>query len=174
MIGDKTVVAIIPARGNSKGLPGKNIRMLCGKPLIAWSIEVALQSSFVDTVITSTDSQAIADIAKQAGATVPFLRPARLATDEAATIDVVDHVLESCRATTGEPFDYVVLLEPTSPLREGDDVDVMLRKLHDHAASFDSIVSVGEVGEHPSIMKRLVGDSMEPFCAELQKPGRRQ
>jgi CMP-N,N'-diacetyllegionaminic acid synthase len=174
MISDKKVIAIIPARGSSKGLPGKNIKVLCGKPLIVWTIEMALKSKFIDKLVVSTDSQQIADIAMEAGASAPFLRPAELANDKAPTIDVIDHTLDYFSSKKAQIFDYVVLLEPTSPLRENDDIDNMLLKLHEGAESFDSIVSVGEVGEHPSIMKKLSGEKIEPFCPELQMNTRRQ
>lgn len=174
MIGDKKVIAVIPARGGSKGLPGKNIRPLCGKPLIVWSIETALKSRFIDEVAVSTDSQEIADIARKAGASVPFLRPAELATDNAPTIDAVEHVLNYFDTEKAQSFDYVVLLEPTSPLREDDDIDNMLLKLHEGVELFDSIVSLGEVGEHPAILKKLSGETIEPFCPELQMTTRRQ
>jgi CMP-N-acetylneuraminic acid synthetase len=174
MIGDRKVIAIVPARGGSKGLAGKNIRPLCGKPLIVWTIRTALKSRFVDELAVSTDSPQIADIARSAGARVPFLRPAELATDSSPTIEAVEHALAHYRAKEGRTFDYVVLLEPTSPLREDDDIDNMLSRLHAHADSFDSIVSLGEVGEHPSIMKRLAGEAIEPFCPELQMTTRRQ
>ena len=174
MIHGKKIIAIIPARGGSKGLPGKNIKALCGKPLITWTIQVALKSRFIDELVVSTDSPQIADIARAAGAAAPFLRPAKLATDETPTLDVVDHVLNYFSANKTQAFDYVVLLEPTSPLREDDDIDNMLLKLHERTESFDAIVSVGEVSEHPSIMKKLLGDTIEPFCSELQMTTRRQ
>jgi len=174
MISDTKVIAIIPARGGSKGVPEKNIKLLCGKPLIVWSIEKALKSKFIDRVVVSTDDDEIAAISLQAGASVPFRRPAELASDAAPTMAAIDHALEFFRATRGEEFDYVVLLEPTSPLRDDDDIDRMLQKLHDNADDFDSIISVGEVAEHPSIVKRLVGDSLAPFCPELQRTTRRQ
>ncbi|MDA2929386.1 acylneuraminate cytidylyltransferase family protein [Acidobacteria bacterium AH-259-O06] len=174
MITDKKVIAIIPARGGSKGLPGKNIRALCGKPLIFWTVQVALKSRLIDELVVSTDDQQIADIARLAGASVPFLRPTEIATDKTPTIDVIDHALDYFSSRKAQTFDYVVWLEPTSPLREDDDIDNMLRKLHASAESFDSIVSVGEVGEHPSIMKKLVGEKIEPFCPELQMTTRRQ
>ncbi|HIC05032.1 MAG TPA: acylneuraminate cytidylyltransferase family protein, partial [Candidatus Marinimicrobia bacterium] len=88
MIDGKTVLGLIPARGGSKGLPGKNIVELCGKPLIAWSIETALQAGCIDELAVSTDSEEIAKIAEQSGAVVPFLRPAALATDTSPSIDV--------------------------------------------------------------------------------------
>ena len=174
MISNKRVIAIIPARGGSKGLPGKNIRPLCGKPLIAWSIERALQSHYVDAVVVTTDSHEIADVALRYGAEVPFLRPAHLASDTASSVDTVLHALNHYRDTLGKTFDYVVLLEPTSPLREVGDIDSMLDKLLAHADDFDAIVSVGEVHEHPSIMKRLEGNTMQPFYANLAMTSRRQ
>ena len=174
MIHGKKVIAIIPARAGSKGLPEKNIKALCGKPLITWTIHVALKSRFIDALVVSTDSPQIADIARAAGAATPFLRPAKLATDKTPTLDVVDHVLNYFNTTKTQAFDYVVLLEPTSPLREDDDIDNMLLKLHEKAESFDAIISVGEVSEHPSIMKKLSEDAIEQFCSGLQMTTRRQ
>ena len=161
MINGKTVIAVIPARGGSKGLPRKNVLPLCGKPLIAWTIEKAVKSDHLDLVLVSTDSPEIAEVAKRHRATVPFLRPAELATDKASSYDVIRHALDYCRTAQGRDFDYVVLLEPTSPLREDDDVDRMLETLDEREDEFDAIVSVGEVTLHPSIMKRRVGDGLE-------------
>jgi CMP-N,N'-diacetyllegionaminic acid synthase len=174
MINGKPVIAIIPARGGSKGLPGKNIRDLCGKPLIAWTIEKAKKSKYLDVILVTTDSQEIAGIAKKYGADVPFLRPSDLAGDRVPTYDVIFHGLTYYREAQGREFEYTVLLEPTSPLREDEDVDRMLETLDQRAEIFDAIVSVGEVSEHPSIMKRLVGDRMEPYCSELTQTARRQ
>jgi CMP-N-acetylneuraminic acid synthetase len=174
MINGKSAIAIIPARSGSKGLPGKNIKELCGKPLVGWTIQKAKKADHLDVVLVTTDNQGIADIANQYGAAVPFLRPADLATDQATTMDVVRHVLNYYRITEGREFDYTVLLEPTSPLREDDDIDRMLAMLDAKADEFDAIVSVGAVTEHPSIMKRLSGDKMEPFCPELAQTTRRQ
>ena len=174
MINNQRVIAIIPARGGSKGLPGKNTRMVCGKPLIAWSIEKAKKSSYLDVILVSTDSPEIADVARRHGAAVPFMRPAELATDHASTHDVIEHALAQCRTADSGEFLYTVLLEPTSPLREDDDVDRMLETLNARAEEFDAIVSVGQVTEHPSIMKRLVGEGIEPFCPELVQTTRRQ
>jgi len=174
MLNGKRVMAIIPARGGSKGLPGKNVRELAGKPLVVWSIEKALKSEYVDVAVVSTDSPAIAAIAAQAGAAVPFIRPAHLATDEASTFDVVCHALEYYRDVFGIQFEYTVLMEPTSPLREDDDIDRMLANLDDHSDQFDSTVSLGEIGEHPSIVKRVVSDAIEPFCLNVPQTNRRQ
>lgn len=174
MINGKRVLALIPARGGSKGLPRKNIRPMCGKPLIAWSIEKAKLSKYLDMVLVTTDSQEIADIARQYGAYVPFLRPPELATDRSTTYDAVRHALAYLETNEEKIFDYIVLLEPTSPLREDDDVDQMLEHLIDMSSDFDSIVSVGEVAEHPSIVRRVRGARLEPFCPELEQTTRRQ
>lgn len=174
MIDSKKILALIPARGGSKGLPRKNILPICGKPLITWSIEKGLKSKLVDTLLVSTDSNEIADVAVAAGAYVPFLRPPELATDRASTYDAIRHALTFLEENEGKTFDYVVLLEPTSPLREDDDIDRMLEQLIANAAKFDSIISVGEVDEHPSIVRRLTGAHLEPFCPDLQQTTRRQ
>jgi CMP-N-acetylneuraminic acid synthetase len=174
MIDRKSIMAVIPARGGSKGLPGKNIRPLCGKPLIAWSIENAQRSRYLDEVLVSTDDPKIADVARRYGAAVPFLRPEELASDAAKTFDAVRHALDFYREKLDRQFDLVVLLEPTSPLREDDDVDLMLEKLLRHWEQFDSIVSVGVVHEHPAIMKRLSGDQIEPFHLATGEATRRQ
>jgi CMP-N,N'-diacetyllegionaminic acid synthase len=174
MINDKTVLAIIPARGGSKGLPGKNIRPICGKPLIAWSIEQSLSSICIDRTIVSTDSADIANVARKYGADVPFIRPDDLATDQASTMEVVDHAIQYLKNNDEVEYDYIVLIEPTSPLREKDDLDSMLHQLEKHSSDFDSIISIGEVTEHPSIMKRKVDFRLEPFCSELVMEARRQ
>lgn len=173
MFQEKSVLAIIPARGGSKGLPGKNIKELCGKPLIAWTIEKALKSRHLDEVMFSTDSEEIAKVAAEHGANVPFLRPLELATDTASSVDVVNHALDYYQKL-GRTFDYFVLLEPTSPLREETDIDLMLEKLILQSEEYDSIISLGEVHEHPSIMKKIEEKSFSPFCSELEMKSRRQ
>lgn len=174
MIGGRTVIGIIPARGGSKGLPGKNTLPMCGKPLIAWTIEKALKSKYLDLVLVSTDSDEIARISRGYGASVPFLRPAELATDESTTYAAIRHALEFLSRKDGRTFDLTVLLEPTSPLREDDDVDRMLEILEARASNFDSIISVGIADSHPSICKRLVGSQLESFCPNLPVNSRRQ
>lgn len=109
-------LAIIPARGGSKGLPGKNIRPLAGKPLIAWSIEQALACPAIDTTLVSTDDEGIAEVARQHGAAVPFMRPDELAQDSSPTEPVMLHALD-WYAAQGKTFDAIILLQPTSPLR---------------------------------------------------------
>lgn len=174
MINGKTILAIITARGGSKGLPGKNIKSLCGKPLITWSIEAGLASKYVDEVMVSTDSEEIADVARHAGASIPYIRPAELATDTATSIDVLKHALTFYENTYNRYYDYIVLLEPTSPLREENDIDNMLDKIIDLEKEFDAIVSIGEVHEHPSIMKKIVNKEIREYCDELVVTSRRQ
>ncbi len=175
MYKNKTFLAIIPARGGSKGLPSKNIKELCAKPLIAWSIEAGLQSKYLDEVVVSTDYQDIADIAKQYEASVPFLRPDYLASDTATSFDAVKHTIEYYKNELNREFDYIILLEPTSPLREEDDIDNMIEKIIKSEDKFDSIVSMGEVHEHPSIMKKIVNkDYLNNYCEELELKLRRQ
>lgn len=174
MINGKSIIAIIPARGGSKELPGKNIKELCGKPLIAWSIEAGLGSKYIDEVMVTTDSKEIAHIAREFGASVPFIRPTELASDTATSFDAIKHTINFYENDLHKIFDYIVLLEPTSPLREKGDIDGMLDKIIAMEERFDAIVSLGEVHEHPSIMKKLMGDKIEPYCMELAMATRRQ
>ena len=129
MYKNKTFLAIIPARGGSKGLVGKNIKELCAKPLIAWSIESGLKSKYIDEVVVSTDYEEIANIAKEHGANVPFLRPTYLANDTSTSFDAIKHTIEFYKDELNQEFDYIVLLEPTSPLREFEDIDSAIEKL---------------------------------------------
>jgi CMP-N,N'-diacetyllegionaminic acid synthase len=175
MYKNNTFLAIIPARGGSKGLPGKNVKHLCGKPLIAWSIQSGLDSSYLDKVVVSTDYKNIANISKEYGAEVPFLRPDYLATDTATTFDVVKHVIEYYQNKENTSYDFVVLLEPTSPLRNTDDIDKMIEKSVKERCDIDSVVSIGEVHEHPSIMKKIVEKKyLENYCQNMKMKYRRQ
>jgi len=117
MIKNSTVLAIIPARSGSKGLPNKNIMMCAGKPLIQWTIESALEVDYFDNVIVTTDSLDIAILVETCGAKVPFIRPSEISQDSSSIIDVIDHALKNYLDCNGNSFDYVVLLQPTSPLR---------------------------------------------------------
>ncbi len=155
MIGDRRVLCLIPARGGSKGLPGKNLLKLGGVPLVAWPIRAALESTFVDRVVCSTDDLEIAEAARAAGAEVPFMRPASLATDHSGTVDVISHAIDHL-ADGGDQFDYVSILEPTSPLTEGSDVDTALELLETSEAFADAVVGVGSCGAiHPDICVAL-------------------
>ncbi|MFA5089593.1 MAG: acylneuraminate cytidylyltransferase family protein [Candidatus Omnitrophota bacterium] len=155
MYKEKRILALIPARGGSKGLPRKNTRLLRGKPLIYWTIRQALSSKYLDQVIVSTDDNEIAMIAERYGASVPFLRPKRLATDKAKTIDVIFHALNYFQEINIK-FDYLALLEPTSPLRKTDDIDKAVQALIDRESNFDSLVSLGKIAlEHPVLAKKI-------------------
>ncbi len=175
MINGKSVIGIVPARAGSKGLPRKNIAPLCGKPLIAWSIEAGLRSQYIDLVIVSTDSNKIAGIAAEYGASVPFIRPAELATDETPTIDVVIHALEYLNNQRKQRFDYTVLLEPTSPQRDEADIDRAIKQLVDNVGA-SSLVGISRTeAQNPAF---LVGLSENNFLLGLDqseiKPVRRQ
>jgi CMP-N-acetylneuraminic acid synthetase len=174
MFGKKRILAVIPARGGSKGLPRKNILPICGKPLISWTIERANSSKYLDRVIVSTDCKEIAKVALEAGGEVPFIRPTDLSTDYSPTIDVIQHAVSQIKAEQKGVYDYVFLLEPTSPLRESDDIDNMIEIIIKKRSCFDSIVSIGEVDEHPSIIKKISGEKIESFCKEIPMKTRRQ
>ena len=156
------ILGLICARGGSKGIPGKNIKEFGGKPMIAHAIEVAKQSSYIQDIVVSTDDQQIADIAKEYGAEVPFLRPDHLASDKALQIDAICHVLEELKKQ-GRAYDALVLLQPTSPLRAFEDVDGAIKLFVDKAA--DSVVTVTNANSHhPMILYRKEGDhSLDPF-----------
>jgi len=171
----RRILGLIPARGGSKGLPGKNIRPLLGKPLIAWTIEQARRSSLLDEVVVSTDSRAIARVSKASGASVPFLRPKHLATDMCPIIETMLHLLDS-REIAPMGFEYVALLEPTSPLRKPGDIDSAIRTLIGKGAKADSLVSVGEIAlEHPAYAKKIDADRLlHPYCGGLLGTSLRQ
>jgi CMP-N,N'-diacetyllegionaminic acid synthase len=143
-----TLLALIPARGGSKGIPRKNIRSFCGKPLLQWTIDVALSAPSVDRIVVSTEDPEIAEVALSVGAEVPFLRPAELAADYSPGIAPVLHALEQLPMVSD-----VLLLQPTSPLRLVDDVEAilaLLRQTRQHSA-----VSVTPSSKHPSLMYGL-------------------
>lgn len=154
-------LGVIPARGGSKGVPRKNIRELGGKPLIAWTIEAALESR-LDRVVVSSDDDEIVAIARQYGDLAPFVRPAELATDSARTLPVVQHAVACMEREHGE-VDSIVLLQPTTPLRTAGDIDNGLARMRETGC--DAVVSVVEVGGyHPFRMKRIIaGDRLINF-----------
>jgi len=149
MIDNKRILAVITARGGSKGLKGKNIMPFAGKPLIAWPIAAAQASQYVDEIIVSTDDHAIAEVAREYNANVPFIRPAYLASDHASSFDVVAHCLDYYTQRQ-QNFDYVLLLEPTSPFTTGNDIDKAIERLvSEHSASAIVGICKNEDG-HPS------------------------
>jgi N-acylneuraminate cytidylyltransferase len=149
VIRGKTILAVITARGGSKGLPKKNIRLIAGKPLIAWSIEEAKKSRYIDRLILSSEDPEIIAVAKRWGCEVPFVRPVELAADNTPGIDPILHALDAIP----EKFNYVVLLQPTSPFRLAEDIDGCIEIcLERHAFA---CVSVTEPGKSPYWMYNL-------------------
>ena len=163
-----SLLALIPARGGSKGIPRKNILPFCGKPLMQWSIDVALAAQSVDRVVVSTEDPEISAIAKSCGAEVPFLRPKALASYTAPGIDPVLHVLGELPEVSD-----VLLLQPTSPLRRLEDVMNILDLYFN--GSFNSIVSVTPSSKHPAWMFSLSSDQLlQPLSSQLASTSRRQ
>ncbi|MGL6115434.1 MAG: cytidylyltransferase domain-containing protein [Cetobacterium sp.] len=152
MYKNKKILAIIPARGGSKGVPKKNIIEICGKPLIAYSIHCGLDSKYIDKVFVSTDDREIARVAKSFGGEVPFLRPEELAQDGSKTIDSLVYTVNKLKEL-GETYDYLVLLQPTVPLRKTFHVDEAIEKLLE--SDFYDLVSVSEVHDHPILMRKI-------------------
>ncbi len=168
MINNKKVLAIIPARGGSKGVPRKNIRLLAEKPLIFWTIEEAKKSKYIDRLILSSEDEEIIEVAESYGCEVPFRRPRNLALDTTHGIEPTLHVLEQIPG-----YDYVVVLQPTSPLRISDDIDKCIEKLNECEGV--SCVSVTEPPHSPYWMYLLVKDEqMQPLIPEYAMIPRRQ
>lgn len=137
----KSFLALIPARSGSKGVPDKNIRQLCGKPLMAYAIEAALATGVMDAVVVSTDSERYAEVARQHGAQVPFLRPAELSGDTSLASAYIVHAIETLRST-GRVYDYFALLQPTTPLRTAAHIMQGVRMAADEG--LDSVVAFSE------------------------------
>lgn len=159
---------VIGARGGSKGVAGKNIRPLLGKPLIAWSIEQALACPEIDRVVISTDSPAIAEVARACGAEVPFMRPAELASDTAGKWEVWQHALQACEAHYGEAIDLFVDLDCTSPLRDVEDISRAIAQFR--SSDVDAVFSVCEARKNPYFNMLEVDDGYLRICKALPKP----
>ncbi len=157
------ILGIIPARRGSKGVPRKNIRLIANRPLIAYTIEAARGSKLLTHFVTSTDDTEIAAIAGELGSLV-LMRPPELAADDTPMLTVVDHALRILEPKMGR-YGYVVVLQPTTPLRTASDIDAALNLLIESGA--DSVVSVYEVGDHhPARMYRLVDGRLVPYASE--------
>ncbi|WP_289023767.1 acylneuraminate cytidylyltransferase family protein [Desulfobacter postgatei] len=160
------ILAVIPARGGSKGVPRKNIKRLAGKPLLAWTVETALSLDCLDRVILSTDDEEIAGIGKRYGADVPFLRPAEIAADDTTDMPVYEHALNWLEQHDGFIPDIVVWLRPTVPLRSAGDIenslDLLIKKRPDW------VRSVCEAEHHPYWMYKLNDTRMEPFVEGIR------
>ena len=162
------LLGVIPARGGSKGIFRKNIKYFCEKPLIAWTIEAALQSNCIDRLIVSTDDEEIASIAVGLGAEVPFLRPESLATDATPGIIPALHALEKL-----PDYEWLMLLQPTSPFRSHQDIDLIWEFCFAQQAA--SVVSICEVQKHPYWMYQMDDDQrLTSFISDAPVVTRRQ
>lgn len=167
------VLAIVPARGGSKGVPDKNVRLLCGRPLLEYTARAARESGVIDRAILSTDSGEIAVIGRAAGLEVPFLRPASLATDDAPMLPVVQHAIAALDAD-GWRAEVIVLLQPTSPLRRPERIREAVTTLRETNA--DSVVTVVEVPRHlsPDYVMKIDNGVLKPFLPNGARVVRRQ
>jgi CMP-N-acetylneuraminic acid synthetase len=168
------ILAVIPARGGSKGVPRKNIRAICGKSIIAYTIETSLAlRHLIWRTIVSTDDPEIAAIARKHGAEVPFNRPDDLAGDKVPTLPVLQHAVGFVEQQAGLTLDWILLLQPTSPLRQKQDIEAALNLARDGGC--DSVISVVNVfAEHPVFMKRIEDNRLLPFSIEEKEGTRRQ
>lgn len=158
----KRILGVITARGGSKSIPKKNIKKLAGESLIAYTIKAAKASQYLDYFLVSTDSPEIARVSKKYGVPVPFMRPAELATDTAKSIPVVIHTLDWLKINHKQEYDYVMILQPTSPFRTAGDIDECIKKAVDKKA--DSVMSMVKLSDFSiSKLKKLKGDLILPL-----------
>lgn len=168
------MLAVIPARGGSKGIPGKNLHALAGRPLLEWTCAAARASRRVTRTVLTTDDEAIAEAGRACGADVPFLRPGSLAGDDTPMLDTLRHALDELGAREGYAPDVVVLLQPTSPLRTAEHIDAAVEELLVTGA--DSVVTVVEVPHqfNPVSVLRVEHGRLVPFASAEARPTRRQ
>jgi CMP-N,N'-diacetyllegionaminic acid synthase len=161
----KKILGVITARGGSKGIQGKNIKLLAGKPLIAYTIEAAKASKYLTRFIVSSDDPKIIEVSKKYGADVPFVRPLELARDQSTSIEVVQHGLNWLKENQNESYEYLMILQPTSPLRTTQDIDECIKKIIDTDA--DSIMSMKELTDFSvKKIKRIEDDLILPWMEE--------
>lgn len=171
MFNNNKILALIPARARSKSIPHKNIKLIGNKPLIAYTIEEVLKSKYVDRVILSTDNRKIADIALNYGAEVPFLRPNEIAQDTSTSLSVILHTINYLKENENYIPDIIVFLQPTSPFRTVNYIDIGIEKI-EHC---DAVVGITEVTQHPYFMfKKIKNDIIIPFLDLKNRPLRRQ
>jgi len=167
MYKNKKILALITARGGSKVIPNKNIKILGNKPLLAWTIDEAKKSQYIDRLILSSDSENIINIANKYGCEAPFVRPKELAEDTSSSIDVILHAVK----TINEEFDYLMLLQPTSPFREVVDIDKVIEQTID--SNVELMISISRVKKHPSYLYKIENDKLIPYI-DVNKQLRRQ
>lgn len=167
------ILGVITARGGSKGIPKKNVKLLGGRPLISYTIAAAKKSKFLSELIVSTDDEEIAKVARQWGGEVPFMRPKELAGDTVPHVPVVKHAIEFMERKSESTYDYVVIFQPTSPFRTVSDIDETIKKALENKA--DSAVSLVEVDSpNPIKFKKLEGNRVLPYFYEEPERSRRQ
>jgi N-acylneuraminate cytidylyltransferase/CMP-N,N'-diacetyllegionaminic acid synthase len=173
MISNKKILGIVLARAGSKGLPGKNSRLLAGKPLVQYAIEAGMSSRYIDDVVISSDCDVCIQIAVSLGAKAPFKRPKHLAADTTLSSDVITHVIDYLQAE-GNQYDMFVLLEPTSPLRDAEDIDRSLEAMI--TGEYSSLVSVCQAeDQHPCFMFEIQNSSkLVTWSGDKFVPLRRQ
>ena len=169
----KNYLLIIPARAGSKTLKNKNLINFCGKPLIYWSIKIALRAKIFDEVMVSTDSNKIKNYALKFGAKTPFLRPKNISLDTTPMYKVIEHAIKFYKKKN-IIFKNIVLLEPTSPIRELKDIRKAINKFNKNTSRINSLISVGEVNEHPSISFVIKKNRLRNFIKKEKKIYRRQ
>ncbi len=167
------MLGLIIARGGSKGVPRKNMRLVAGQPLICWTFAAARRSALLTRIMLSTDAAEIADCARRSGVEVPFMRPAELAQDTTTTIDVTLHALQWLRQHENYQPDYVALLQPTTPLRTAADIDAGIRLML--ASAGHALVSVTESDNHPFLARQIdAAGALKPFLQTDLANSRRQ
>lgn len=178
MYSDVSLLAFIPARGGSKGLPNKNILECAGKPLIEWTISAAKAVSFIDDVMVSTDSEEIAAVSRRAGASVPFLRPGEFASDDASLLDAMKHAWGKHVTAKGGPYDYIVVLQPTSPLRTAAHIlEAIKYYFSNRQSNDDTLASVYQVSPKFGWLMQCPAESQYiRFCLDVrsQNPQRQE
>lgn len=152
------MIAIVPARGGSKGLPGKNTRILCGKPLISWTIETALKSKYIDKVVLSTDDDKIAEIGEDCGAIIPFMRPSELAGDNSIATDAYLYTIERLNKENGYIIEDFMVLLPTAPMRLVEDIDQAVEIFYNNKAS--SVMSYASLNHPPEWTVKILDDGI--------------
>ena len=174
MIDNKKILAVIPARLGSKGLKKKNIKLINNQPLINYSIRSCLKSKLIDKIFVSTESNLIKKISEKQKINIDFLRPKNLSLESSKTFDVIKHVIMELKKKNNS-FDYVALIEPTSPIRKKKDIDNGIKILHKNRKNFDALISLGEVSETPNFLKKLNNKlKISPAFSKLKKIHRRQ
>jgi CMP-N-acetylneuraminic acid synthetase len=167
------ILGITLARGGSKSVPKKNIKPICGKPLIAYTISEALKSKYLTRYIISTDNEEIKGIALKFGAEVPFVRPKKLATDKASSADAIKHAVSFVEKEEGFKYDFIIELMCTNPLKTVKDIDSCISKLVQTGA--DSVIAVHKLEDHhPIRIKKIINDSIIDFCLPEKLDSRRQ